>query len=232
MSDTNNNNPSNNLNNSQSNNPNSAHNNNPNTNPNNQSNQNAPKPMQNPVVITPVNPNNNIVRNWLSGIAGVLVILIAITYIVHRNDNSAMLASDTGTSTMMAATTTTTAMTGTDASSGSFMMLPETMMTASQGEVVTVNSQPAGNSVSVSSMTLSRLSWVAVVAKNGSILGAGLFPASATSGTIPLQRATVAGQSYEVVIYVDNGDKTFELHQDLLVMNNDKSPVGAMFIAQ
>jgi hypothetical protein len=192
-------------------------------NPNNSNN------LSNNSINNPANPKNNIVRNWLSAIAGVLVVLIAITYMVHRNDNLT-LASGTGTSTVMTATTTTTVMT--DISASSFMMLPNTMMTASQDETVTANNQLAGRTVAVRSMTLSRLSWVAVMAKNGSILGAGLFPKGSTSGTIPLQRATIAGMTYKVVIYADNGDKTFELHQDLLVMNSDKSPVGTVFMAQ
>ena len=105
-------------------------------------------------------------------------------------------------------------------------------MTASQGETVTASNQPAGASVSIASMTLTRKSWLTVVAANGTILGAGLFPATATEGAIPLERDTVAGQTYKIVIYVDNGDKVFNFHKDLLVMNSDDSPVSAAFMAQ
>jgi hypothetical protein len=204
----------------------------------NQNNQSAQKPGQAPVVVNssnPANPNNNIVRNWLGAIAGVLVILIAITYVVHRNDATATLASDTGTSTMAAATSTaatTTTVTSTAGVAMSFTPLAGTLMTASQGEAVAASNQPAGSSVEVSSMTLARKSWLAVMASDGSILGAGLFPADATSGTIPLQRDTVAGSTYEVVIYADDGDDIFNFRKDLLVMNTDKSPVGAMFTVQ
>ena len=183
-----------------------------------------------------INANNNIVRNWLIGIAIVLVILIAITYIIHRNDTMSPSVSETSSSTAaITATTTTTTSPGTTTGAitpGGFTPLSGTLMTAAKGETISVANQPAGDSVTVSSMTLTRESWVAVEAMDGSILGAGLFQAGDTAGTIPLLRATTRGERYEVVIYADTTDKTFDFHQDMLIAGSDEVPVGASFMAQ
>ena len=176
-----------------------------------------------------VDPNNNIVRNWLGVIAAALVLAVLITYMIHRNDNLSPIASDTGTST---ATTTNIIGSALSTSTGAFATLPDTMTTATMGEAVTVPDQPAGTKVAIASMTLTRRSWVAIKDMNGSILGAGLFPASATSGSVPLLRRTEAGKRYEVLIYVDDGDKRFDLHKDMLVTDTDGSPVSSTFIAQ
>lgn len=90
--------------------------------------------------------------------------------------------------------------------------------TASAGETISaVANQEAGMSVTIASMHLSKASWVAIKDKNGWILGAGWFPASATSATVPLLRGTKPGETYTALIYVDDGDKTFDFHVDSLV---------------
>ncbi len=64
-----------------------------------------------------------------------------------------------------------------------------------------------------------------------SILGAAWFPSSATSGSVKVQRATQAGKTYSVVIYVDDGDKKFDYKKDQLI-TADGGPVGSSFSAQ
>lgn len=172
--------------------------------------------------------NNNIVRNWLSGIGIALVVMILITYLIHRSDNpGAVPVADDATSTAVAATTTKPA-----AEIVTYPSAGNTKTTDSMGETVTVEDQAAGKSVEISDMTITRKSWVAVKDTEGTILGAGLFPAGATTGEIPLLRATKAGQRYEVLIYVDDGDKVFNLHKDMVVTAADGSPVSAAFSAE
>jgi hypothetical protein len=181
-----------------------------------------------------ISPNENLVRNWLAGIAIVLVILIAITYILHRNDTAPTIAGDDMSSATATTTATSTAVstTGTTGSVvAGFAPLSGTVTTTSNGEAIAVDSQPAGAPVVISSMTLFRKSWVAVEAMDGSILGAGLFSADATSGTIPLLRDTVAGKQYEVVIYAAATGKSFDFLQDQMVVGSDGSPIGAAFTA-
>ncbi len=173
---------------------------------------------------------NNIVRNWLSGIGVALVVLIAITYIVHRKDSVApVVASDENTATTTDASATSTAGSTVFASSAS---TDGTITTAAAGESISVADQPAGDSVAIGSMTLTKKSWVAVKSTDGRILGAGFFAANATSGSVPLLRATAAGERYEVLIYVDDGDHLFNFHKDMLVTSADGSPVSAAFSAK
>ena len=90
---------------------------------------------------------------------------------------------------------------------------------AASGESLAVMNQDAGMSVKISAMELTRESWVAIkeVASNR-ILGAGRFPPGATAGTVKLLRGTQAGGKYEALIYVDDGEKKYDLHADDLVL--------------
>jgi len=91
---------------------------------------------------------------------------------------------------------------------------------------VMVQDQSAGMGVSITSMNLTRETWVAV-RDSKSILGAGRFSPGATSGTVKLLRATEAGKAYQVVVYVDDGDKKFDFKVDAVVPG-----VGSTFTAQ
>ena len=102
----------------------------------------------------------------------------------------------------------------------------------SGGDAVSVVDQSAGNSVVVKSVSLSKLGWVAVRA-NGWILGAQRLQAGTYSNvTVSLLRATKAGNSYEVVLYYDNGDKVFNLHTDTIVTKADGTDLSAAFLAK
>jgi hypothetical protein len=175
-----------------------------------------------------VDPNNNIVRNWLIGIGVALFVIVGITFAMHRKETLApLMAIDQATTTSSA--TSTVGPTSTGISSGT---AAPAVTTPSMGETVTVLDQKAGRSVAIDSMSLTRKSWIAIKDTKGYILGAGLFPASATSGSVPLLRATAAGERYEVLIYVDGGDHVFNFHTDMLVVAADGSPVGSAFNAQ
>lgn len=98
------------------------------------------------------------------------------------------------------------------------------------GSAVTVKDQPAGDTVTVESATLPQLGWIAVRDSDGRTLGAGRFDAgTVTNVQVPLLRATEPGQRYQVLLYVDDGDKAFDLHTDTLVTNADGSVAGATF---
>lgn len=88
--------------------------------------------------------------------------------------------------------------------------------TGADGEAISVADQAAGVSVTIASMNLSRESWVAVRDER-SVLGAARFSAGATSGTVELLRGTEAGKTYSVIIYIDNGNRAFDLTGDELV---------------
>ena len=176
-----------------------------------------------------VDTNNNIVRNWLTGIGIALLVIVGITFVLHRKETLAPLMAGDEATTPSSTSTTNTPSSTTGFPSNT---APTTQTTASIGETVYAADQPAGKSVAIDLMSLTRKSWIAIKDTKGYILGAGLFPASATSGSVPLLRATTAGERYEVLIYVDNGDKVFELHKDMLVVSADGSSVGSAFNAQ
>ncbi len=107
-----------------------------------------------------------------------------------------------------------------------------TPMTTVSGEAVSVDDQPAGSFVSVGSVTLSQVGWAAVRDSGGHVLGAArLEPGTNTGVQIPLLRNTVSGERYQVLVYIDDGDKQFDLHKDILVTNSDGSIAGAIFTA-
>ncbi len=98
--------------------------------------------------------------------------------------------------------------------------------TEAKGESVSTKDQAAGAEVMVDAMTLSAASWVAIKDTKG-VLGAAWFPSYATKGSVSLLRNTVAGATYQAVVYVDDGDKKFDMHKDTLV-----SGVGSSFVAK
>src|SRR5262249_16627222 len=101
------------------------------------------------------------------------------------------------------------------------------------GETVTVNDQTAGASVTVADLTLMKPSWVVIRDTKGWALGAEWFYGSGKDLSISLLRNTVAGQTYQAVIYIDNGNKKFDLHcGDTLVTDSQGAPVSSTFTAK
>lgn len=100
------------------------------------------------------------------------------------------------------------------------------------GDAVSVQDQPAGSVVSVASATVPQTGWVAVRDENGRVLGAARLEAGSHALVqVELLRATETGGRYQVLLYVDDGDKVFDLHKDTLVINADGSVSGAAFTA-
>ena len=108
----------------------------------------------------------------------------------------------------------------------------ETPTIAASSESIDVADQGAGMSVKVKEASLVQTGWIAVRDGNGRTLGAGRFePGVHTNVEVPLLRATESGQSYQALIYVDDGDKEFDLHKDILVTKDDGSVAGDIFSA-
>jgi hypothetical protein len=105
--------------------------------------------------------------------------------------------------------------------------------TVATGNEISVADQAAGKSVSVESVTLTKRSWVAVQDNKDWTLGAQRLEAgTAKDVSVALLRATVKGQTYKAVIYVDNGDGKFDIHKDTLVTKADGSVLSSAFIAK
>jgi hypothetical protein len=104
--------------------------------------------------------------------------------------------------------------------------------TPPSGESVEVADQAAGSIVALQSVTLVNTGWVAVRDNEGRILGAARFDEGTHTGVVELLRNTVAGNSYQVLLYVDDGDREFDLHKDILVSEPDGRVAGATFVAR
>lgn len=103
----------------------------------------------------------------------------------------------------------------------------------SNEEAVSVPDQASGEQVTVSSVKFSAPGWVAVRDDRGWTLGASRFEAGIhTNVTVKLLRGTTAGERYQVLLYIDDGDGAFDLEKEILVTRNDGSVAGAIFTAQ
>jgi hypothetical protein len=133
---------------------------------------------------------------------------------------------------MMSATSTATESTGiaaadtTDLSGAETAMVTDASMTTATNEAVSVSDQPAGDSVRVGSVTLAKTGWVAVRDAQRIYGAAWLTAGTHENVSVPLLRNTTSGSKYSVILYVDNGNKQFEMHADSMVTG-----VSGMFSA-
>ena len=156
-------------------------------------------------------------------ISAVVIVLLIIGAWYLGTTSKLMVGGKTAMSATSTSQTSGVSMAGSDSNSS---------MNVS-GEGISVQDQPAGSYVMVASATLPELGWVAVRDENGRTLGAARFDAGTYSAVqVPLLRNTESGQKYQVLIYTDDGDKSFDLHKDTLVMNADGSVAGTTFSAQ
>lgn len=103
---------------------------------------------------------------------------------------------------------------------------------AVSGDAVSVSDQPAGDKVAVNSVYLPQMGWVAVRDSSGHVLGAARLDAGTHSDVqVDLLRNTEAGEHYQVLLYIDDGDKVYDLHKDTLLTNSDGAVAGATFTA-
>ena len=162
-------------------------------------------------------------------IVGIIVVLLIIgAWYLGATYKPGTMTGSMSTSTTSTATGTTGTQTGTDISGNS----SSSGAVSVGGEALSVADQPAGSFVVVSSVTLPQDGWVAIRDGSGRTLGAGWFAAGTHSAVqVPLLRNTTSGDTYQALIYSDNGDKVFDLKTDTLVMNSDGSVAGASFSA-
>lgn len=140
---------------------------------------------------------------------------------------------NTGTTAPAPENAETSGKTGESSNTGTSSPNPQSPTAPAAGESVSVADQPAGMSVIVSSVSLSQMGWVAVKDDRGWILGAGRLEMGTHQNiSVPLLRTTESGQRYQALLYIDDGDKEFDLRKDSLVIESGGSVAGAMFSAQ
>lgn len=163
--------------------------------------------------------------NWIVIGMGVAILLVGGWWVMTQNQAKSEAVGGNGEQV-----STSTGSTATD-TSDTTDIAPSSSVTE-DGEAVAVPDQPAGSFVSVGPVTLSKMGWVAIKDEKGWILGAGRLDAGMTENIqVPLLRNTESGSRYQVLLYIDDGDKVFDFHKDMLVMNADGGVVGVMFTA-
>lgn len=112
----------------------------------------------------------------------------------------------------------------------------QNVVQSAAGEI-RVSGQPAGRAVVVDQVVLPEMGWVVVHEVVGGELGNALGAARREAGQhrgviVELLRSTEPDTSYFVVLYGDNGNKTFELKEDPLVVDTAGDVVRASFTAR
>jgi hypothetical protein len=107
---------------------------------------------------------------------------------------------------------------------------------ASFGAGVSVSDQPAGLSVAVSGISVSKPTWVAVYESRsgepGNALGAKLFFPGEASGSVTLLKATLPGETYFVGLQSDDGDRAYSRRGDAALLDGSGEATVAHFVAQ
>lgn len=176
-------------------------------------------------------------KSWaITGVAAVVIIGLVWWGIASRH--STVVGSDGATTTITmesdgsSTETAVAGVSGTQASVVSEDAMKKEVTAVASGETVTTQDQAAGETVAISQATLKSPSWIAIKDTTGRILGAGWFAQSGENLSVPLLRATKAGDVYQAVIYADDGDKKFDFHADTLLTSSEGAPVSSTFRAQ
>ena len=175
--------------------------------------------------------------NWIIAGLVALVVIIGGGWLIAR-ERSGTMAGANATSTESVSKTSGTAAENpnpapTPSPSTASKPAVSNPTSAASGETIAVADQPAGSSVSIADANLAKPSWIVIRGTNGWALGAAWFYKSGKNLTVPLVRKTVAGEMYQAVIYVDDGNKKLELHGgDTLVTDTQGAPVASTFKAQ
>ena len=177
--------------------------------------------------------------NWIIAGLVALVVIIGGGWLIARDragtmaDTTTSTASEASPAEAGEAASPSAPLTGTPTPPPTTRPSTPDVTAASSGETVTVMDQPASANVMVADVKLTKPSFVAVRDTRGWYPGWQFVSASQSSVVIPLKRNTEAGNTYEVVIFIDDGDGTFELHGgDTLVVSSQGAPVSSTFTAK
>jgi len=203
----------------------------------NNNNNNAQKAAS-----TPVKKNDAPKKSGSGRTAGIFISGVIVGLIIGwgwfslgRDDGKVATTDTQNTSSTSETTTLPTTNTGSTGSTNT----PTTgtqVTTAGAGALTVASSQQAGVQVAVSNISVSVPTWVVVLdsvnGKPGNALGAQMFFAGEKSGTIELLRSTVAGKSYFVAEFIDNGDHIYSKQTDTQVTTVTGAPLLVEFTAR
>ncbi len=189
--------------------------------------------------------NQKTVVAFIAGllIGGLLVWVFSVAPGKKNNnalDTQGTTTDEQGAMTASTSDTNVTGDKGADTKMTNTTTMPATTVATGAGSIV-VEDQKAGWTVALGAVTMPVANgWLVVHDTNadgslGKILGAARY--SSKEGLKPtavsLLRATVAGKTYAVVVYSENGDHVFDpKNEDKLVMTADGKSVSDMFKAE
>ena len=167
---------------------------------------------------------------WFGGgfVVGVVIIGLVWTVIGQRSSGGVSMQNSAGLTVATSTAPTTTETANSSPTTGDTESTPIT----ATGETLTASDQYAGMTVKVADVTITKPTWVAIKDTNSRVLGARRVDVSTDGTTVSLLRATVAGEVYQAIMYIDDGDKAFDLHKDMLVVGSENAPVSSTFRAQ
>ncbi len=168
------------------------------------------------------------------GFAAGFIIGIALIWIFNLSQDATSDDIITGESTtpdIVVDADTTDSTTGGDTGS---VLTEEITETSTDTASVIAGDQPAGASVRITSAQLPADGWIVVHEERDGFVGNALGAVRRDSGTytdvaVPLLRDTVSGARYWVVLYTDDGDRTFSLENDFPVRTGGGEPVTTSF---
>lgn len=100
--------------------------------------------------------------------------------------------------------------------------------------LATVLTQPSGSQVIVQNVALEVPGWLVIHEVTDGLIGNALGAARRDAGShdnvsIDLLRETMPGQTYALILYRDNGNKTFEIHGDMPMVDTSGVPLVTTF---
>ena len=113
------------------------------------------------------------------------------------------------------------------------VVVPPPVETEGSAQIV-VPSQEAGGKVDIQYVMFTAPGWVAIHelladGSFGNVLGAQRFDSGEYSGAVSLLRVTESDKTYAAVLYLDNGDKEFDLGLDVPMRDQNQTIVQTRF---
>lgn len=154
---------------------------------------------------------------------------------MRTGEKAASTTLPAGSVTSTNGTGTSSANTSTDSTSQTGALIGVTNPVIGDSDLISVNAQSAGYTVTIAHVVLSANGWVAVhEVINGDVIGNILGAARRDAGSydsvaVELLRSTEAGKSYAAILYQDNGNKEFDLSADLPLIDANGNPIVKRF---
>lgn len=116
-------------------------------------------------------------------------------------------------------------------------LINESIDSIVESNVISVTTQPSGDTVLVDAATLEADGWIVVHEEKNGLIGNALGAVRRDAGAyraveVPLLRATLPNARYWVVLYRDNGDRQFQFSDDTPLRDSAGTTIMKSFYTQ